>query len=126
MRSFEDRNDGQNVSFENLYDDIEFEDGELQEAIQNFFNRYQRNGYLVAHDMQYVFEDDKDIYGHIYIGNDRYLPFIVHTYNKTVNNRRCSRLFTLNLISSDDLKMHNTKYFDAISDELYDQGVWRD
>jgi hypothetical protein len=126
MRSFEDRNDGQNVSFENLYDDIEFEDGELQEAIQNFFNRYQRNGYLVAHDIQYVFEDDKDIYGHIYIGNDRYLPFIVHTYNKTVNNRRCSRLFTLNLISSDDLKMHNTKYFDAISDELYDQGVWRD
>ena len=124
MRSFEDRNNGQNVSIENLYVDIEFKDGELQESIQDFFNRYQRNGYLVAHDIHYVL-DDKDIYGHIYIGNDRYLPFIVHTYD-TVNTCRCSRLFTLNLISSDDLEMHNFDYFDAISDELYDQGVWRD
>jgi hypothetical protein len=124
MRSFEDRNNGQNVSIEYLYDDIEFEDGELEVSIQDFFNRYQRNGYLVAHDVHYILEDDNDIFGYIYIGNDRYLPFIVHTYD-TVNTCRCSRLFTLNLISSDDIEMHNFDYFDAIGDELYDQGVWR-
>ena len=126
MRSFEDRNNGQNVSIEYLYNDIEFEDGKLKEAIQNFFNRYQRNGYLVAHDIHYVLEDDKDIFGYISIGNDRYLPFIVHTYNRTVNNRRCSRLFTLNINSLDDLVKCDADYFDDISDELYNQGVWKD
>lgn len=125
MRSFEDRNNGQNVSIENLYVDIEFENGELEEAIQNFFNRYQRNGYLVAHDIHYILEDDNDIFGYIYIGNDRYLPFIVHTYNRTVNNRRCSRLFTLNIVSSDDLARYDTGDFDDISNELYNQGVWK-
>jgi hypothetical protein len=125
MRSFEDRNNGQNVSIETLYVDIEFKDGELKEAIQNFFNRYQRNGYLVAHDIHYVQEDDKDIFGYIYIGNDRFLTFILHTY-RSVNDLRCSRLFTLNIISLDDLVQCDADYFDDISDELYNQGVWKD
>jgi hypothetical protein len=113
------------VSIENLYVDIEFENGELQESIQNFFNRYQRNGYLVAHDIHYILEDDNDIFGHIYIGNDRYLPFIVHTYQLVNNRLRCSRLFTLNIVSSDDLARYDTGDFDDISNELYNQGVWK-
>ena len=125
MRSFEDRNNGQNVSIENLYVDIEFENGELKQAIQNFFNRYQRNGYLVAHDIHYVLEDHKDIFGYISIGNDRFLTFILHTY-RTVNDCRCSRLFTLNINSLDDLVKCDADYFDDISDELYNQGVWKD
>ena len=125
MRSFEDRNNGQNVSIENLYVDIEFENGELKEAIQNLFNRYQRNGYLVAHNIHYVLEDNKDIFGYISIGNDRFLTFILHTY-RSVDKRRCSRLFTLNIISLDDLVKCDADYFDDISEELYNQGVWKD
>lgn len=125
MRSFEDRNNGQNVSIENLYVDIEFKDGELQESIQDFFNRYQRNGYLVAHDIHYVLEDEKDIFGYISIGNDRFLTFILHTY-RSVNDCRCSRLFTLNINSLDDLVKCDADYFDDISEELYNQGVWKD
>lgn len=113
------------VSYELLYCDSTFESGELEESIQKFFNKYQRNGYMVVKEITYIKEDKSEIYGMITLASNKILPFIAKIKSSDTHHS-FYRLFTLSTISPAEVEKYTIEHFDAITEEIYDQGVWED